>query len=69
METKDKTIIGLSHQVAQLRLEVSQFKSQYEAARGISNHVQQERASLAQKLYTEHGLILTADGAINKRKD
>ena len=69
MATKEQTIIGLSHLVAQLRLEVAQFKSQYEAARGISNQVQQERAALAQELYTKHGLILSADGTLTKRED
>lgn len=68
MPTKDQTIIGLSHQIAQLRLELLQTKSQYEMARGISNRVQHERADLAQKLYLEHGLVLMPGGIITKRE-
>ena len=68
MPTKDQTIIALSHQVAQLQLELNQIKSQYDMARGISRQVQHERAALAQKLYAEHGLLLMADGAITKRE-
>ena len=67
MPTKDQTIIALSHQVAQLHLELRQTNSQYEMARGISRQVQHERAALAQKLYAAHGLLLMADGSITKR--
>ena len=68
MSKQQAEIIAMDHQIAQLRLELHQIKSQYEAARGISNHLQGERAALAQKLYAEHGLILMADGVIKKRE-
>ena len=68
MPTKDQTIIAMDHQIAQLRLELNQIKSQYDMARGISCQVQHERAALAQKLYAEHGLLLMADGSITKRE-
>ena len=68
MPTKDQTIIALSHQVAQLQLELNQIKSQYDMARSISRQVQHERAALAQKLYAEQGLLLMADGSITKRE-
>ena len=68
MPTKDQTIIALSHQVAQLQLELEQTNSQYNMALGISRQVQHERAALAQKLYAEHGLLLMADGCITRRE-
>lgn len=68
MSNQQAEIIAMDHQIAQLRLELHQFKSQYEAARGISNILQRERAALAQKLYAEHGLILMGDGVIKKRE-
>ena len=68
MKSHDAEIIAMDHQIAQLRLELNQIKSQYDMARGISRQVQHERAALAQKLYAEHGLLLMADGSITKRE-